>query len=83
MNTTLPTVEQLKKAVDIKTQIDNLESELANLFKPAVVDRAEPAMVNQDTKPKRHLSRAAKAKIASAMKARWERIHQAEAVAGK
>jgi hypothetical protein len=67
-------VQQLKRAVQIKQQIEALDLELAQILdaKPSA-----PAPVRP--RRKRTMSAAAKAKIAAAQKARWAKRRNAAA----
>lgn len=60
--TTLST-EQLKRAIEIKTQIENLEDELETLFDGA------PVLTNG--RGRRTMNAAARARIGAAQRARW------------
>ena len=66
------TVKQLRRAVSIKEQIENLTRELRSMFKPAVASTAA------GRKQGRALSAAARRKIAVAQKARWAKLRQGE-----
>jgi hypothetical protein len=57
---------QLRKAASVKEQIENLQSELAQLLG----DSTAPVKVD-GRKKKRTMSASAKAKIAAAQRARW------------
>ncbi|MGO8697933.1 MAG: hypothetical protein ACLQVY_09480 [Limisphaerales bacterium] len=60
-------VEQLRKAVAIKEQIEQLQSELNSFFES---DGAAPARDGR----RRHMSASARARIAAAQRARWARV---------
>jgi len=68
-------VAQLKRAITIKEQIESLESELAGVLggstpAPSVAKVVAPA----PAKKKKVMSPAARAKIATAQKARWAKV---------
>ena len=60
-------VTQLKRAVEIKEQIEKLESELSAVFGSTSSSQAAPA--------KGGMSEATKAKLRAASKARWAKIN--------
>jgi hypothetical protein len=67
------TVGQLRKVVAIKEQIERLEAKLgvmANGYGAAL------AAGGRAPKAKRHMSRAARARIAAAQRARWAKVKQ-------
>ena len=59
------TVAQLRRAVSIKQRIDELEAELSSIL---------GASRGGGTRRRRRMSRATKAKIAAAARARWARV---------
>ena len=68
---------QLRRAADIKERIDSLRDELARLL-------GTPAQTGDGAIPrkKRRMSRAARAKIRAAQRARWAEIKAAGKAAG-
>ena len=58
------TVQQLRKAADLKERIDSLETQLSQLLGGAVAAAA----------PKRKMSASAKAKIGAAQRKRWAKV---------
>jgi hypothetical protein len=60
-------VAQLRKAVAIKEQIEQLETQLASIFG----ERTMPEVVG---KKRRRISAAGKANMAAAARARWDKI---------
>lgn len=72
-----PTVEQLKRAIEIREQIDRLEKELAALLGGAAVSAAPAAPAEKRGKAgrpkKRVLSPEARERIAAAQRERWRR----------
>jgi hypothetical protein len=70
-----PNLAQLKQAVSIAEQIEKLQAELAGLVggrsSVASTPTASPA---SPIKKKKVMSRAARAKIGAAQKARWARV---------
>lgn len=89
MSITQLTAQQLHRAAEIREKIENLEKDFAALLavtgeapvtvrrrgRPAksVVTPALPAK-----KPKRRMSKAARAKMAAAAKARWAKVKDAQ-----
>jgi hypothetical protein len=79
--------DQLRRAAQIKDQIESLESELSKILGgggngvPSPARRGRPAKVadvaTQGMKPKRKMSAAGRAKIAAAAKARWAKAKAA------
>jgi hypothetical protein len=79
---------QLKRALQIREQIEVLEQELGNLGgaeqplkkrRSKLVKRIKTTTSsNEAPKKKRVMSASAKAKIAAAQKARWARFHAAK-----
>jgi hypothetical protein len=68
-------VEQLRKAADLKDEIAGLENELSQLLGLA----AEPnATKTPKTSKKRGMSAAGRARVAAAQKARWAKIRAAK-----
>ena len=83
----LPTVDSLKRAVELVGQIEKLQAELVAILggkapkaagkpgrrgRPAKAVSADPA--DSADKPKRQLSEAARARIVAAQKKRWAKI---------
>ncbi|MGB9602513.1 MAG: hypothetical protein ACP5MG_12880 [Verrucomicrobiia bacterium] len=72
------TLEQLKRAIEIKEQIARLEKELEEILKgvePAPKRGRPPGATEKRGRPKkRQLSPEARARIAAAQKARWEKL---------
>jgi hypothetical protein len=66
------TVKQLRRAVSIKEQIENLTQELRSMFEPAAGSTAA------GRKKRWALSAAARRKIAAAQKARWAKLRHSE-----
>ncbi len=65
---------KLKHLVKIKTEMERLEHQLAN-----VIVATTPSFVGKVIKAKRKMSAAAKAKISAAAKARWAKVRGAKA----
>lgn len=65
------TVEQLKRAVEIKEQIEQLNAELASILGGQETGNARPAVAGVQSGKRRGMSAAARAKIAAAQRARW------------
>jgi hypothetical protein len=64
-------LQQLRRVVSIKEQIENLNKELGSVFgTPA------PTVARATERPKRKMSAAAKARIAAAQKARWAKAKE-------
>jgi hypothetical protein len=63
------TIDQLKRAVAIKQQIDQLERALASLM--GISGRSSVRYQGRGGKKRRTMSPAARAKIAAAARARW------------
>jgi len=83
MSTTTLSVDQLKRAVAIAEQIQQLETELASVLGgsfPSAAAKSAPAAVKAGKK-KRTMSPEARAKIVAAQKARWAKIKAGEAAA--
>ena len=59
------TSNELRRAAQLKDQVEELQNELAKLIGGGSITPAKTA------KPKRTMSRAARAKIAAAQRARW------------
>jgi hypothetical protein len=64
---------KLKRLVALKTEIERLEAQLAN-----VIIAAAPAPVGKIIRAKRTMSAAARKKISLAAKARWAKFHAAK-----
>jgi hypothetical protein len=81
-----PSLENLKRAIEVAEQIEKLQAELAAMFggeaAKAVVSttgrrRGRPAKADKPTKekkPKRQMSEEARARIVAAQKKRWAKI---------
>ena len=65
------TATQLRRAAGLKEKIDALNKEMASIF-------GAPAPVSAKAPKKRKMSRAGRAKIAAAQKARWAKIKAAK-----
>lgn len=89
----LPTPENLKRAVEIVGKIESLKAELTALLyggkpaktpgkrgRPAKADK--PAKAPKAAKPKRQLSEEARARIIAAQKKRWAKVKKAKKEAG-
>lgn len=85
----LPTPENLKRAVEIVGKIESLKAELTALLyggkpvktagkrgRPAKADK--PAKAPKAAKPKRQLSEEARARIIAAQKKRWAKVKKAK-----
>jgi hypothetical protein len=66
-------IAKLKRIVELKTQIERLQSQLESL-----AGSASPAPVQKAVKKKRTMSAAARRKISIAAKARWAKFHAAK-----
>src|ERR1039458_5050684 len=66
--------EQLRRAADLKEEIETLNNELASIL-------GAPASVSVKTPKKRGMSAAGRARIAAAQKARWAKIKGAKPAA--
>ena len=69
-------VAQLRKAVAIKEQIEQLETQLASVF-------VETTMPEVAGKKRRRMSAAGRARMAAAARARWAKIKGTEATPTK
>jgi hypothetical protein len=81
-----PTIEQLKRAIEIREQIDRLEKELAEILGGAAVpESASPVGKRAKVKKarKRYLSPEARARIAAAQRERWQRQKAMQQQSGK
>jgi hypothetical protein len=86
------TLEQLERAVAIKREIEVLKSQLDNIEGDGAVviptKRGRKPKLQltevaaEEPKKKRKMSRAAKAKIGAAQKARWEKVRAEKGAAG-
>src|SRR2546426_4017361 len=63
------TAGQLRQAANIKERIDALQNEIASIF-----GSSEQADNGASSRTKRRMSRAGRARIAAAARARWARI---------
>ena len=88
MSITHLTAQQLHRAAEIREKIENLEKDFAALLAvtgdaPVTVRRrgrparSVVASVPQTPKPKRKVSKAGRAKMAAAAKARWAKVKAA------
>ena len=68
------TATQLRRAADIKEKIDALNKEMASIL-------GAPDSISGKAPRKRKMSRAGRAKIAAAQKARWAKIKRAKPTA--
>jgi hypothetical protein len=66
-------IAKLKRIVELKTQIERLQSQLE-----ALAGSTSPAPVQTVIKKKRTMSAAARKKISLAAKARWAKFHAAK-----
>jgi len=89
-----PSVDQLKRAIAVKEQIQRLESELANILgnttsappakrkytKKGTVSAAPSGEADEqsDPKAKRTMSAEGRARIIAAQKARWAKVKKAK-----
>jgi hypothetical protein len=76
MNLTSITVEQLKRAVQIKEQIENLQSQLSVLVGKPQIGKSQ-STATQPAKPggkRKGMSPAGRARIAAAQRARWAKV---------
>jgi hypothetical protein len=69
------TVNQLKRAVAIKEQMEALQRELRGIL-------GAPTMGRPARKQSQTMSAAVKKKIAATQRTRWARIHQAQSATG-
>jgi hypothetical protein len=69
------TIKQLRRAVSIKEQIENLTRQLGSMFKTSADSNTA------GRKKRRGLSTAARRKIAAAQKARWAKLRHSEPAA--
>ena len=72
MNSTDISTDQLRRALQIKEQIESLQGQLGSLLSGKIVNRKSP-IVN-GLRPGRTMSRAARARIAAAQRARWAKV---------
>jgi hypothetical protein len=72
MNLTNISASGLRKAAAIKDKIEELQSELENLLGSGGNGRVAPP--SDGRKKERTMSRAARAKIAAAQRARWAKL---------
>ncbi|MEZ0254473.1 MAG: hypothetical protein ACAI37_04305 [Chthoniobacter sp.] len=80
---TTPSIDQLKRAIAISEQIQNLEAELASILGASSKASAPAKVAAVAAKPgrrKRGLSAEGRARIAAAQKARWAKTKGGEAV---
>jgi hypothetical protein len=68
-----PTVEQLKRALEIAQQIENLEAEMAQIV------GTRDAAAGSRRGGRRNLSPEARARIVAAQKARWSKVRKTDA----
>ena len=74
---TIPSVQQLRRAIAIKEQIQALENELVSLT------GAAPAAAPGASRKKFTRSAATRAKMAAAQKARWAKLNRGTPAAAK
>ncbi len=76
-----PTAEQLRRALEIREQIDRLEKELQEILAGISVETgiAEQKKEKPRKKGKRTMTPEARAKIAAAQRARWEQLRAKKA----
>src|SRR6266436_6237061 len=77
MSNWTPSIDQLKRGVEIAEQIQRLEAELSAIFKgqaPAPAQIASRVTVSPKRAEKRSLPPEGRAKIAAAQRARWAKI---------
>jgi hypothetical protein len=67
------TTKQLRRAADLKEEIEALNTELASIL-------GAPALTPAKTRKKRGMSAAGRAAVAAAQKARWAKIKAAKHV---
>ena len=86
MSTTTPTLDQLKRGLEISQQIAALETELAGILGNHSAPAAKAPPASKTTakatpvqKKKGGMSAAGKARVAAAQKARWAKIKAAKA----
>ena len=70
------TATQLRRAADLKDKIDAFTKEMASIL-------GAPAPVSAKAPKKRKMSRAGRAKIAAAQKARWAKVKGAKPAKAK
>jgi hypothetical protein len=78
---TTPSIDQLKRAIAISEQIQNLEAELASILGSSSKTSAPAKVAAVAAKPgrrKRGLSAEGRARIAAAQKARWAKAKGGE-----
>jgi hypothetical protein len=72
MNTSFtPSPQKLRRAADIQEKILNLQDQLHEILGSPTIAPAPPS---EEPKKKREVSRAARAKMRKAQKARWAKI---------
>ena len=71
MNSLNISTDQLRRALQIKEQIESLQAQLESLLSGHVVNR-KPSIVNGVRR--RTMSASARARIAAAQRARWARV---------
>jgi hypothetical protein len=77
------TAAQLKSIVAVKEQIEALQSQIDSIVGGRGGDNDESAIPAVEVPKKRHMSAAAREKIAAAAKARWARIKKTKPEAAK
>lgn len=74
------TASQLRRAADIKAQIERLSAELDALVsdKPAAERDQSPGRPNRRPRKRRKISAAGRARIAAAQRERWAKVRAAK-----
>jgi 23S rRNA A1618 N6-methylase RlmF len=76
------TIQQLKRALALKEQIERLENELARVLGNPPAATTSAAARRGRPRKKRTMSEAARARIAAGQKARWAKIRRSRSKAG-
>src|SRR5688572_11543875 len=71
MNLTTISTDQLRRALQIKEEIDSLQSHLTSLLSGAIQNRQSKI---QNGTSRRTMSASARARIAAAQRARWAKV---------
>ena len=82
-NTSAPTIDQLKRAIQLTEQIEKLQGELNRIFpgsaaKASATPTAAPKAATAPGKKRRKMSATGRAAIVAAQKARWAKINSAK-----
>src|SRR2546425_1245546 len=72
MNSIDISTDQLRRAVQIKEQIESLEGQLNSLLSGQIVNRKSP--IGNGVGRRRTMSASARARIAAAQRARWAKV---------